>query len=186
MRRVLCIPALAKIFPWSQPRLLVQKSCRFAKNIRDIFLLRSVICNFGLEEDEWMILNAIALLQKGMLQFWSYRGQWEAKICARAGTWVSALSLASGRCSCHPGETGLETSLLRQRRFQCSNLNHFKEQKSETKHSIVGSKGWIRRPLGAPPLLPLIWSASSILVIPSRSLWIPAASQPGWSLPLRY
>lgn len=45
------------------------------------------------------------------------------------------------RCSCRPTESGLERSLPRQRRFQCSNPNHLKEQKSETKHAIVGSKG---------------------------------------------
>lgn len=28
------------------------------------------------------------------------------------------------------------------------------KSRAETKHGIVGSKGWIRRPLGAPPLLP--------------------------------
>lgn len=33
-----------------------------------------------------MILNATALLEKRMPEFWSYQGQWEAKVCARAGT----------------------------------------------------------------------------------------------------
>jgi len=51
---------------------------------------------------------------------------------------------------------GMEARLLRQRGFQHSNLKHFKEQKAETKHGIVGREGRIRRPLGAPPLLPLI------------------------------
>lgn len=75
-----------------------------------------------------MFYNAIDALEKSLPEFRCYHRQQEAShVLGLAPEHPTRLS--SARCSCHPSKLRMETSLSRQWCFQCSNSNHFKEQK---------------------------------------------------------